>query len=229
MRIVSDRSAMEGALAILAAWVAFTVAFVVEIPADEVGSAGFTDLLVGAAFGAALVIVGFATVSRVRPKPLRPRVGTVGLGAFAVVIGATVGTLVGAELLLFSKVDSNVYRELARFVGEPPWRPLGRAFNAAVIEEVTMRLAGMGVIAWAAVRWGKTQDAAFRIALALTAIVFGIAHLHAFSVIGLLRVGVNASVGALYGWMFWRWGLPYAIIAHLTGGIVHGTLAPRLL
>jgi hypothetical protein len=229
MRVVSDRSVMQGTLAIAATAAAFTVAFVVETPADGLTSSDPTDHLIGAVLGAALAIVGFAATSRVRPRPLRRPAWVVALGGLSVLVGVVVGTAVACELLLFAKLDPRVHAELARFIGEPVWRPLGRALNASVIEEVTMRLAGMGVIAWTAMRWGKTHDAAFRIALALTAIVFGFAHLHAFSVVGFLRVGVNAAVGALYGWMFWRWGLPHAILAHLAGGIVHGTLAPRLL
>ncbi|MFN2397949.1 MAG: type II CAAX prenyl endopeptidase Rce1 family protein [Gemmatimonadaceae bacterium] len=220
---------MQGALAIAATWAAFTLAFVVETPADGVATSDLSDLIIGAILGAVLVVVGFAATSRVRPRPLRHRAKVAALAGFSVLIGILVGTMVAGELLLFAKLDPKVHAELARFVGEPAWRPVGRAVNASVIEEVTMRLAGMGVIAWTAMRWGKTQHAAFLIALVLTAIVFGLAHLHAISLVGFLRVAANAAVGVLYGWMFWKWGLPHAILAHLAGGLVHGTLVPRLL
>jgi hypothetical protein len=33
----------------------------------------------------------------------------------------------------------------------------------------------------------------------------------------------------LFGWVFWRWGLPYAFLCHAAGDVVIQSLAPRLI
>ena len=42
-------------------------------------------------------------------------------------------------------------------------------------------------------------------------------------------VALNAVAALAMAWAFWRWGLPYAILAHLAGDLVVQTLGPRLL
>jgi hypothetical protein len=40
---------------------------------------------------------------------------------------------------------------------------------------------------------------------------------------------LNGAGGLLFGLLFWRWGLPYAIVCHFFGDVVVQGLGPRLL
>jgi hypothetical protein len=40
---------------------------------------------------------------------------------------------------------------------------------------------------------------------------------------------LNGLGGQLFGWIYWRWGLPYAILSHFAGDVVVQGLGPRLL
>ena len=66
-KIVVDRSKTEAAVAIGVAWIAFLMA----LPVFEPDSRSLFGMMVGAAIAAALIIVGFAAASRVRPMSKR--------------------------------------------------------------------------------------------------------------------------------------------------------------
>ena len=60
------------------------------------------------------------------------------------------------------------------------------------------------------------------VAILMTAILFGIGHLPAAAMLGILTpamailiVSFNALGGIFFGWLFWRYGLESAIIAHM--------------
>jgi membrane protease YdiL (CAAX protease family) len=40
---------------------------------------------------------------------------------------------------------------------------------------------------------------------------------------------LNGLGGVLFGWIFWRWGLGYAIVCHFAGDVVIQALGPRML
>lgn len=75
-------------------------------------------------------------------------------------------------------------------------------------------------------------DLAYRAALISTAAVFAILHLPSISIVGLVIICFNMLAGLLYGWMFWHWGLIYAILAHFAAATVRGLVihayGPRL-
>jgi hypothetical protein len=38
------------------------------------------------------------------------------------------------------------------------------------------------------------------------------------------------GIGAVaMGWLFWRWGLPYAVLCHFAGDVVIQGIGPRVL
>ena len=70
---------------------------------------------------------------------------------------------------------------------------------------------------------------AFHIALTGSAVLFGLAHLPDISVAGLGLVLGNTAAGLLFGWLFWRWGLPYAMLCHFGAGLVIQSIGPAVL
>ena len=73
-------------------------------------------------------------------------------------------------------------------------------------------------------------------AIAVSALLFGLVHLPAWAaattisaaLVGAVLV-LNAVGGLALGWIFCRWGLPYAILCHFAGDVVIQSLGPRLL
>lgn len=86
----------------------------------------------------------------------------------------------------------------------------------------------MSGIAWITARYVKRPGLVFPVALSVSALLFGLVHLPDFSWVGLTVVLLNGLGGLLLGWIFWRWGLAYAILCHFAGGVVIQSLGPRL-
>jgi len=65
---------------------------------------------------------------------------------------------------------------------------------------------------------------AYPVALIGSAAIFGVAHLPAFSVVGIVIVIFNMLAGLLYGWMFWHWGWFYPMLGHFAAGSARGII-----
>ena len=92
------------------------------------------------------------------------------------------------------------------------------------------------VLGWLAARLLRNRRATWVVALVVSALLFGAAHLPAWLAAAHVTFGLVAGVlvlngvgGLLLGWIFWRWGLPYAILCHFVGDVVVQALGPRLL
>lgn len=224
-RIFVDRPREEGISAIAATWVLFCVAFVAE--SEEVH---VLNLVAGGLLGAVLVVPGFLAASRVRPLPSRPVAQRAWLAVLALCAGGAVGGVILVQLLAIATFDPRTAAGVVRPVSQPLFELLMLAYSAAVVEEVAVRLFGMSVIAWIVVnRYGKEPDVAFHTALVGSALLFGLAHLPGISPGGLTLVLFNVLAGLLLGWIFWRWGLPYAILCHFLGGLIIQSMGPILL
>jgi hypothetical protein len=103
---------------------------------------------------------------------------------------------------------------------------------APLLEEVTVRLFVMSAIAWVVFRSCKRATLAFGLALLMSAVFF--AALHLFrplpldpALVTYYRIALMAKytvAGAVLGWVFWRWGLPYAILTHALVNATHTML-----
>jgi membrane protease YdiL (CAAX protease family) len=108
-------------------------------------------------------------------------------------------------------------------------RPRDAILAAPLIEEVSIRLFLMSAIAWVVSRLTTRGEAAFAIALVGSALVFALLHL--FRPVPLDPALANSYRAALtvkytlagvpLGWLFWRWGLPYAMLCHLAANAAH--------
>lgn len=131
---------------------------------------------------------------------------------------------------------------IERVVTSPAaWKGLLASFYGGINEEVLLRLFVMtaitaGLMRLFRLREVSRQDAAVWIALVLAAFVFALGHVPAALSAGLrLDPGVvtrllvlNLSGGLVFGWLYWKRGFEYAVLAHLvTDLLLHG-LVPAL-
>jgi CAAX prenyl protease-like protein len=214
-------------------WLLFVLASLNEIATTDPGvplvAPRLGEVVVAVLIALALVGVGFVVndrVSRFRPA----RVSAHSRRAFyAGLAGVTVGLVVVIQTLILATFDQDLRQRYAMFMGEPWWPPLLRAFSAGVIEEVLFRYIGIAAVAALAFRRLGNADRAYRIALVSTAVVFGVLHFPGLTLAGVVVVLVNTAAGLLFGWIYWHWGLRYAILCHFLGGLVNQSLGPRLI
>ena len=110
---------------------------------------------------------------------------------------------------------------------------LGRVLYGGITEELLLRWGLMTVMVWLAWRIlqrgsGGPRAAHVWLAILASALLFGAGHLPAAAVligrltveVVLFVVGVNSVFGVLFGYLFWRYGLEAAILAHATTHVV---------
>lgn len=110
---------------------------------------------------------------------------------------------------------------------------LARVLYGGITEEVLLRWGLMTVLVWLAWRFlqgrtGTPRAAYVWLAIVVSALLFGAGHLPAAAMLVgeltaelvLFVVGLNAAFGVLFGYLFWRYGLEAAILAHATAHVV---------
>jgi len=108
-----------------------------------------------------------------------------------------------------------------------------RVIYGGITEEVLLRWGLMTAFTWLAWRFlqgkrGPVNPSLVWLAIFLSALLFGAGHLPvAHFLVGSLNaqvvlfvVGVNASFGVLFGWLYWHRGLESAMIAHAVTHLV---------
>lgn len=108
-----------------------------------------------------------------------------------------------------------------------------RVLYGGVTEELLLRWGLMTALVWLAWRLlqrrGGTPRAVYIwLAIAVSALLFGAGHVPAAAMlvgeltsdVVLFVVGVNTVFGVLFGYLFWRYGLEAAMIAHVTAHVV---------
>jgi hypothetical protein len=221
----------ERPLKTFATWLAFVVATTLALPQPP----RLSYVLAGAVLGAVLIVVGFLAASRSRPAmAVRPAAERVRLAGGALLVGAVLGTILLATLVWLARFEPELRVRFAGRIGEPAWRPWALAFESSILEETVFRLFALSVLAWIAGRV-VGRGAAFYVGLLGSTILFGLAHLPAWStaahagvLLFSLVVLLNGVGGIAFGVIFWRWGLPYAMYCHFAGDVVIQTLAPRV-
>lgn len=232
MPLLADRTGKESVLAIGGSWLAFVLAICLALPQPP----SPLHVAIGSAAGAFLILVGFGAVTRCRTLARHGARQRAKLMALAAVAGAAMGLVLLLAMLFLSDLEPALRARFAGRVSEPAWRPWTLAFESSILEETTFRLFAMSVVAWLTDRLLRNSRAAWLIALAVSALLFGLAHLPAWLALTHPTVGLiscvlllNGAGGLLLGWIFWRWGLPYAIVCHLLGDVVVQGLGPRFL
>jgi membrane protease YdiL (CAAX protease family) len=219
---IADRPRGEAALAVLGAWLAFTAALLAGGEVEDLAS-----LAIAAASGAALVFLGLAAASRCRPLPRSSNARRGRLALLSVAAGAGLGLANLAANRLIAAADP----ALRALMGErvEAVDPLVALAAAPVVEEIAVRLFLMSAIAWAVSRFTGRTGLAFAVALVGSSLGFALLHLDrpvpddptlaSFYLAAL--VAKYTLAGLPLGWIFWRWGLPYALLAHVAANAAH--------
>jgi CAAX prenyl protease-like protein len=215
----------EAAIAVGAAWLAFMIGLAVNGTVDGPKSFGFAG-----AVGVVIVALGFAAVSYCRPLPQRSTKHRARLVFLSLAVGVGVGLVNLAANWGIAKVHPALRAQVVeRMMVMQPSKAL---VVAPIIEEVVFRLFVMSVIAWVVYRVTKRAGLVFAIALVGSAAIFAFPHLDrplpadpmlADYYRGALMTKYTL-LGVPLGWVFWRWGLPYAIICHSAANAMHMTL-----
>ncbi|MCP8969865.1 CPBP family intramembrane glutamic endopeptidase [Ectobacillus ponti] len=153
------------------------------------------------------------------------------------VLGGAVATgfVIALELLVFMPqlpVLSQKQPEVSWLAGMLTF------IQGGVYEEILLRLLLMTLIVWLLqrlfARGGSAQPWMYITGIVLAAVLFGLGHLPATeqvfgSLTALLVVRaivMNGVLGLFCGWLYWRKGLEYAMIAHAVGDILlHGVFS----
>jgi membrane protease YdiL (CAAX protease family) len=112
------------------------------------------------------------------------------------------------------------------------WKGFLASFYGGIAEEVSLRLFLMSFLVWLGRFLSKTAEgrptsAVFWIANVLAAILFGLGHLPATSLLVPLTplvvtraVVLNGLLGIAFGWLYWKRGLEAAMISHFSADLV---------
>lgn len=205
------------------------------IPFIEGAMPSPSELLIAGLFSLAVIATGFLSIRQFRDIPRRNHTDRLTLFAWSLLTGLAIGaTNLGVNSLL-AWIDPALYDLLAaRYLGD--WIS---TMAAAVVEEVVFRLFLLGVIAWTAARFMKSNHSALLTGILLSGILFSLAHFAGRPVIagsawmaavyGSFIVLISGIAGVAFGFMVGRWGLPYCIYSHFSANAFVLIAAPLLL
>ncbi|HWA14816.1 MAG TPA: CPBP family intramembrane glutamic endopeptidase [Gemmatimonadales bacterium] len=149
--------------------------------------------------------------------------------------GAIAGVLGGLFLLISLRLAPGQMSTLQAKLTPPVY---ARVLYGGITEELLLRWGLMTAFAWLAWRFlqarrGSVRPSLLWLAIATSAILFGVGHLPVASfllgsltppIVGFV-LGVNATFGVLFGWLYWRRGLETAILAHAMTHLVNAGIA----
>ena len=228
-RIFVDRPGARATSAVVAAWCGFMVGLFAGGDIQDAGS-----FVVAALIGTVLVVAGFAAASRCRTLRQAERPALARLVLMSLLIGAAAGAANLAANALIAASSPTLRALLTERVTTIP--PLIGLVSAPLVEETAVRLFFMSVLAWMVSCLTGRQSAILGVALVGSSLVFALLHLTRpmpadASLANYYRAAllIKYTLGGLpLGWVFWRWGLPFAILCHAAVNGIH-LLLQRLL
>ncbi len=160
----------------------------------------------------------------------RPLISAVGV-RWAVVSGIVAGGMVWGLAKLAEPLMPPVPASLSIAV----WKRLLASFYGGITEEVLLRLFLMTLLVWGLEKLGLSSNKsrsqmAVWVAIALSSVLFALAHLPAVAAIWPLTplvisrtLVLNILPSLMFGYLYWQWGLEYAMLSHFCADIVlHG-------
>lgn len=167
------------------------------------------------------------------------------IGLRAVGSAMLIGLLAGIGILLldvylFSPRLQDQLQVLGTVANPPAWQGFLASFYGGIVEEVMNRLFLLTLLAWLFSKLSHTAEGrpttvGMWIAVLVSGLIFGIAHLPAASEMGIqltpLYVGRTLllnGVGVLFGWLYWKRGLETAMLAHIACDLVLHVLGAYL-
>lgn len=206
----------------LAAWLAFMAGVLAGTQGADPGS------LIGAALaGAGAVWAGFAAAAQCRRLSPATPADRLRHAGWSIALGTIFGVLnLGANWVIADHDPALRELLLRRFALV---RPIEAIVAAPLTEEVMVRLFLMSVIAWIVWRFTSRLETTFVVALIASSVVFASLHLvrpfpGSPELVSFYRASLLVKytlAGLPMGWLFWRWGLPYAILCHALVNATH--------
>ena len=136
---------------------------------------------------------------------------------------------VGSALLVLAlDWHGQVHASASQLLGQA-WRGALASFYGGIAEETLCRLFLVSLLVWLLARiGGGARPWMYVVAIALAALLFGAGHLPAAASAGMLHgpwsvgriIALNALVGLPCGWLFWKYGLEHAMVAHFAADLV---------
>jgi membrane protease YdiL (CAAX protease family) len=155
---------------------------------------------------------------------------SVGLGVLAALLIIGIDILLQPALLRDLGNAANALD--SQNIHPAAWKGFLASFYGGIAEEILLRLLVMSFLAWLGRFVSKTQEgkptsAVFWIANILAAVLFGLGHLPATSMLMPLTplvitraILLNGIGGVIFGWLYWKRGLESAMVAHFSADIV---------
>lgn len=156
----------------------------------------------------------------------------------AVPLGVATGIAIKLGDFLFSKSTPELW-EVAKQI--PFWKVLLVAPYGGIVEELLMRLFLVSLFAWVLGKIFRSKDIIKNnyimwVAIVVAAVIFGLGHLPATATLTSITpvvitraIVLNGIGGLVFGWLYWKRGLEYAILAHFTTDIVLLAIIPALI
>lgn len=138
----------------------------------------------------------------------------------SIVIGFVAAIIIiGLDILFMKKIPNVQMDEPSRF------QSFLASFYGGISEEVLTRLFLMTAVVYVLSLLGL-GDLSYWIGIIVAAVLFGVGHLPAaFGLFGKSKIVIirtvllNAIPGMLFGYLYWKFGIEIAMIAHFTGDI----------
>jgi len=197
--------------------------------------------LIAAAIGTVMVWLGLAAARRVgMGAPILDGAVAAPLAARRLAISIVVGAACGAVLLTvliygLVPIEPALATRLRARIGAPPWLPWALAVESSILEEFALRLFLLSSIAWLLARRWRIPIASWS-AITVSSLVFAAVHLPAWlattnpgAVLIADVLTLNGVAGFVLGYLYWRWGIESAVLAHFAADMVVQGIGPRLL
>lgn len=205
---------------------AVAVSLLLYFPERDDGSGA----IVGGLSALVGIFLALSALAKVRLLPARSASQHAMLLVRALGIGLLVGLVnLGANWTM-ATLNATIYEQMVtRWAEFSAWSVV---ISAPVMEEIAYRLVLLSGLAWVIARFTEDPRKIFYLALGGSAVVFGVMHIFYGGVDApLYVVGMavkSSAAGVVFGWIFWRWGLGYAMVSHCAANGVHLLLMPYL-
>lgn len=147
----------------------------------------------------------------------------------SILLGCLAGIIIVLLDFLFIKLGVNVMGQTSI----PIWQGFLASFYGGISEEIIMRLFFMTFILWLISKLAKIKTELVKnnflvwSAIIISSILFGLGHLPVTTALTTLTPLVifralllNGVGGLVFGWLYWKKGLEFAIIAHFSADIM---------
>ncbi len=118
------------------------------------------------------------------------------------------------------------------FVAQPLATRIVIVSYAGIAEELVFRVVISTLVAWLSYLALKKATPAIWIGIAVAALLFGLAHVANLANVPhpyLRAIVLNGIAGVALGWLYWRRGLEWAVLAHLIADATMYLVLPAIL